>query len=111
MNQEATFIDMKDNKYDFSTEVLQCKIPVIVDFYADWCGPCHKFFPKIQAYYEESHCFKLVKLNVDIFEEIAEKYEISSIPAIYLFKGGKVVMSFVGSNEEKLREMIENAKK
>jgi thioredoxin 1 len=90
---------------DFATEVLQPKTPVLVDFYATWCGPCRMLSPRVDKVAQElSPKIKFVKVNVDNAPNLAQQYDISSIPALFLFKDGAVVKKIVGlQSEEELR--------
>ena len=82
----------------FDTEVLKSDVPVLVDFYADWCGPCHAIAPTIEALSNEFEGkVKFVKVDVDSNQEVASRYEIMSIPTIMLFENGKVEDSIVGA--------------
>lgn len=86
------------NGGEFDTEVLKSSVPVLVDFYADWCGPCHAIAPTIEALSNEFEGkVKFVKVNVDANQEVASRYEIMSIPTIMLFENGKVEDSIVGA--------------
>jgi len=86
------------NNGAFETEVLKSNVPVLVDFYADWCGPCHAIAPTIEALSNEFEGrVKFVKVNVDSNQEVASRCEIMSIPTIMLFENGKVEDSIVGA--------------
>ncbi len=86
------------NDGEFDTQVLKSDVPVLVDFYADWCGPCHAIAPTIEALSSEFEGkIKFVKVNVDANQEVASRYEIMSIPTIMLFENGKVEGSIVGA--------------
>ena len=81
---------------------------VLVDFYADWCGPCKMLIPHLEKLGEE---YNIVKVNVDDFREIAMKYAIMSIPALYVFKKGKIVDKKIGYQElAELEEWMESIK-
>jgi thioredoxin 1 len=94
---------------NFQTEVLQATDPVLVDFWAPWCGPCRMVAPvvdKVAQTYQGR--LKVVKLNTDDSPSIAGKYEVSGIPALILFKGGEPVDRIVGYVPEKqLSAMVE----
>lgn len=83
---------------DFDKEVLQSDLPTVVDFYADWCGPCRMVSPVIESLSEEYvGKVKFVKINTDESPEIAEKFGIMSIPTIMVFKKGEVHSRTVGA--------------
>ena len=83
---------------NFATEVLNSDIPVFVDFYADWCGPCKMMSPVIDQLADEfDGQIKVGKINVDDESEIAAQFGIMSIPNMKFFKGGKVVDEVVGA--------------
>jgi thioredoxin 1 len=82
----------------FEQEVLKEELPVLVDFWAPWCGPCKMLGPVLEevAAANDSR-LKIVKVNVDENPDLAQKYEVMGIPAMFLFKGGQVVDSFTGA--------------
>lgn len=83
---------------NFEEEVMNSDIPVLVDFYADWCGPCKMIAPSIiQLSDEYAGKAKVGKLDVDANGMIAQKYRVMSIPTLLIFKGGKVVDTIVGA--------------
>ena len=84
----------------FEKEVLQETKPVLVDFFATWCGPCKMMAPVIDEIAAESDAYKVCKLDVDEADEIAEKYGIMSIPTIMVFKNGEAAKSFVGVTDK-----------
>jgi len=110
MSNHIVEIDLAEGPDSWNNEVLQCPVPVIVDFHAEWCGPCKQLTPKIKEHFNNSKSFKLVKVNVDDCSEVAEQMEISGIPAVFLFINGKQVMNFVGNNLEELEKMVNATK-
>jgi thioredoxin 1 len=80
----------------FENEVLQAGGPVLVDFWAEWCGPCHAVAPVLERIAEERN-LKLVKVNIDENQEVAGRYGIQSIPNMILFEGGQPKASAVGA--------------
>src|SRR5918912_1431994 len=82
----------------FDQEVLQSEKPVIVDFWAEWCGPCHAVSPVLDKIAEErSGELRLVKVNIDENQNLAIKYGIQSIPAMVLFKNGEPAAAAIGA--------------
>lgn len=94
-------------KENFETEVLKSDKPVLVDFWAPWCGPCQIMGPVIDKLSGEIVTMKIGKLNVDEHPEVASEYGVMSIPTMKVFKSGAVVKEFVGVQEEgALREAL-----
>lgn len=91
------------NDQGFENEVIKCQIPVVVDFWAPWCGPCHMIAPVTQKLSEEyADKVKFCKLNVDENPKMVQKYNVMSIPLLLFFKDGKQVDSIVGAVPESL---------
>ena len=98
------------NSSNFEQEVLKSESPVLVDFWAEWCGPCKMMGPVLESLVKEMEGkpVKIAKCNVDENFELAEKYNIMSIPAFKIFKGGEVVEEWVGAQSlEGLKEKLE----
>ncbi len=83
----------------FDKDVLQSELPVLVDFWAPWCGPCRMVGPSVDAIATEFQGkAKVYKVNVDEQPEIAQRYGVQSIPTLAIFKGGKVAEQIVGAH-------------
>ncbi len=97
----ATLIHANDPK-SFQTEVIESKIPVLVDFWAAWCGPCRMVAPEVDAI-AQAHDgdLKVVKVDVDANPEPAARYNVMGIPTIGLFRDGKLVATSVGAKPRK----------
>ena len=80
----------------FEQKVLNSPVPVLVDFYADWCGPCQRLAPTLEALAKENPGAKVVKVDVDRSPELAMRYGISAIPSLRVFNRGEVVAQHVG---------------
>lgn len=92
---------LKINSENYEEEVLKADKPVIIDFYADWCGPCRMMSPIIDEIAEEkADSIKVGKVNVDENQDLAMKYGVMSIPTIVIIKNGKVEKTFVGVREK-----------
>ncbi len=104
-------MEYKFTEENFEAEVLQEKLPVLVDFYADWCGPCKMMGPVVEKLAEEyAGKFKIGKCNVDDNMQLAQRYRVSSIPAFIVFKDGKPAANYVGAmSASELKDKLEQA--
>ena len=95
---------------NFKTEVLDSKVPVLVDFWAEWCGPCRMVAPVVEKIAKEyAGKLKVGKVNVDDNSETPQKYGIQGIPTLILFKNGQVANQMVGfQSEDKLKSSIDS---
>ena len=85
------------NESNFEKEIIKSKIPVIIDFWAVWCGPCRMLAPELSAISEKyAGKIKVAKINVDENENIAARFGVSSIPALFFMNGNEIVKSSIG---------------
>ena len=95
----------------FSTEVLDCKQLVLVDFWASWCGPCKMIAPIVDELCQTRSDIKVCKVNVDEQFELAVRYQVSSIPTVMLFMNSKLVRRAVGlRSKAELEQLIEECR-
>lgn len=88
---------IKINSNNFQNEVINSKTPVLLDFYADWCGPCQMVSPIVDEIAEERNDVKVGKINIDQESMLAERFSIFGIPALVVIKDGKIVNQSVGA--------------
>ena len=94
-------------KENFEQEVLTSTVPVLVDFWAPWCGPCRMIAPTIDELSSEAEGFKVCKINVDDNQELAMEYGVMSIPTLMVFKNGAVATQSAGvKNKDAILEML-----
>ena len=100
---------MQISEADFESKVLKSEKPVVVDFYADWCGPCRMLAPIFEELEKEmGDKVGFVKLNVDEARTTAQKYGVMSIPMVVIFKGGEPAAQMVGARpKDSLKSWIE----
>ena len=98
----------KISKSNFENEVVKSTKTVLLDFYADWCGPCRMVSPLVDEIAEENPQFLVGKINVDEEPELAQAFGVASIPTLVVMKGGKVVSQAIGARPKpQILEMLE----
>jgi thioredoxin 1 len=104
----GTLAEVTDN--NFQSEVIEAESPVLVDFWAPWCGPCRVVTPVLEEIAAERPDLRVVKMNVDENQQTAAKFQILSIPTMILFKAGAPVKTVIGAYpKKKLEQELEPA--
>ncbi len=97
------------NKDNFEEVVLKSKTPVLVDFFATWCGPCKMLGPVLEQVADETNNVKIYKVDIDESMEIAEKYGLISVPTLIMFNNGEEVAREIGFRQKKqILDLIED---
>lgn len=96
------------NKNNFNEEVMESDKPVLMDFWAPWCGPCRQVVPLVEQIAEERADIKVVKVNVDEEQELATQFQIMSIPTLMVVKNGKITNRVMGARpKEQILAMLD----
>ena len=98
----GTLRDVTDT--NFQAEVIESETPVLVDFWAPWCGPCRVVGPVLEEIAQEREDLRVVKLNVDDNQQTAAQFEVLSIPTMILFKNGQIVKKVIGAHPKRRLE-------
>lgn len=97
------------NKHNFQEEVINSEKPVLIDFWASWCGPCRMVSPIVEQIAEEYPQYKIGKVNIDEEPELASQYGIMSIPTLLVVKNGEITNKSIGAkNKKQILEMFQN---
>ena len=103
-NQKSDVLDIELS--NFETEVIKSEKKVLIDFYADWCGPCQKLSPIVDKFAKEHSEIKVVRIDIDAQEDLADRYNIRSIPTLVVIENGEEINRVIGLvSEEKIIEL------
>ena len=103
-NQKSAVLDVDTS--NFETEVIKNEKKVLIDFYADWCGPCQKLSPIVDKFAKEHSEIKVVRIDIDAQEDLADRYNIRSIPTLVVIENGEEINRVIGLvSEEKIIEL------
>lgn len=92
---------------EFTDRVLKADVPVVVDFYADWCGPCKMLAPVLESLEDECDDFLFYKINIDENEDLSLQYQVMTIPNVIIFKNGEAVARSIGlKTAEEMKEFL-----
>jgi len=101
-------VTLEDGTFD--NEVLKSEIPVLVDFWATWCGPCKAIAPVVEQIATDfKGKVKVGKMDIDKHQGVAQKYNVRSIPTLLVFKGGKVVDTVIGADRTRIIDSVKKA--
>ena len=97
------------NSNNFHSEVLNSEKPVLLDFWAPWCGPCRMVVPVVEQIAKDREDIKVVKINVDEEQELAAQFRVSGIPTLMVMEGGEIRKRSVGAkNRRQILEMVDS---
>ncbi|MFA5624236.1 MAG: thioredoxin [Bradymonadales bacterium] len=93
----------------FKTEVTESTLPVLVDFWAAWCGPCRAIAPLLETLAQENDGkVKIAKVDIDAYPELANRFGVQSIPTLVAYKDGEEISRIIGNRAREIRELVEN---
>ena len=97
------------NKENYPEAVLESEKPVLLEFFAQWCGPCRAMGPVLEEFAAENPGCKVAKVDIDEEPELTERFRVMSVPSLFVIKDGKVVTQSVGAKtRQQLRQMVES---